>query len=294
MMKCSTPVFQLKVLVDGKPIQEYHKDDKTFVEGRKGSNFSLQLTNLTYRRILVYPTVDGLSAMSGKEASLTDKTGYVLRGNESINVPGWRLNNDEVAQFFFAGKGQSYAEKTGKGLDKGVVACAVWEEKAVEFDFKPRRSILRGSGGSSGQRYGGACGQSMNFMDTGEEQCSGEVDGSWEPSSFTSTRCSVEPESCMGGQSANSVNSVSKSMRKRSVKTQNLGAGFGNATSHRVVTTSFETATDKPAVLATIYYDDVAGLRARGLKIGSRRKRMSEPNPFPADRGCQPPEDWQG
>lgn len=134
-MKCTVPKFQLKVLVDEKPVQEYHKDDRVFVEGRKGSRFSLLVKNLCGNRILVHPTVDGLSAMNGKPASRHDnENGYVLPAYAEAVIPGWRLDDAEVAAFYFAGGGDSYAEREGMGENKGVIACAVWDE-LPHFDF---------------------------------------------------------------------------------------------------------------------------------------------------------------
>jgi hypothetical protein len=70
MMKASSEVFRLQVLVNHKPIQEYRgPSNTTFVEGKEGSTFELELTNLTARRILVHPAVDGLSIMTGQSAS---------------------------------------------------------------------------------------------------------------------------------------------------------------------------------------------------------------------------------
>jgi hypothetical protein len=264
MMKYTTDLFQLKVLVDDKPIQEYHKDGKTFVEGRQGSNFSLKLKNLTGRRILVHPTVDGLSAMTGKEASRRDSShGYVLSAFEEATIPGWRLDDKEVAQFFFAGDGKSYAEKTGKGLDKGVVACAVWEEKPYD---PPAFIYNLSSGRCGGQSIGGG--------------------GDWEPSSLHAESYSK------GGQQTNC--STRPKGITRSVATSNLGAGFGEKTDHKVSTTSFTPETKEPVLIAAIYYDDKSGLRARGIRLSKKQRQpRTEPNPFPKDTACAPPAGWR-
>ena len=57
--------------------------------------------------------------------------------------------------------------------------------------------------------------------------------------------------------------------------TQNLGAGFGERTEHQVTSTHFDPATEEPLCVAVIYYDDLAGLRARGIKISDEQKRIS-------------------
>jgi len=279
MMKTYAELFQLKILIDGKPIQEYHKDGRTFVEGRQGSNFSLELTNLTPRRILVHPTVDGLSAMSGKEASRLDNDGYVLHAFQKTEIPGWRLNDDEVARFFFAGDGKSYAEKTGKGLDKGVIACAVWEEKVI---VRPDTVFF------SSHAPCAADADEENTLNS--EMCSYELQNSshsFMPESRHETKTS--------GDIMRGARKRKMSMKKkRAVSTQNLGTGFGERAQHEVHTTTFDKATDEPAVVATIYYDDLKGLRTRGINIRRQRKRNRLPDPFPRDKGCTPPNGWRG
>jgi hypothetical protein len=273
MMKVSTPLIQFKVLVDGKPVQEYHKDQSVFVEGKRGSKFDLQLTNLTSRRLLVHPTVDGLSVMTGEEAARNDSSrGYVLNGWEQATIPGWRLNAEEVARFFFAGKGKSYAEKTGRPENKGVIAAAVWEEKpAISWTLK--RNIW------------------MPVYDT----YTYELDDGKElftNSSITyteSTTADVKPESfscCYGGEPT--IGHLGEE------KTQNLGTGFGKATAHSVNYVHFEVSQIDPNAIAVIYYDDAVGLSKRGIKVRKSPKQQALPNPFPKGSGCVPPPGWRG
>ena len=282
MMKAFSPIVQLQILANNRPLQEYHKDDHTFVEGQNGQDFSILLKNLSGKKILVHPTVDGLSAMTGKVASQNDSDhGYILGPGHRLTVPGWRLDDSQVAQFFFAGSGDSYAEKTGKSKDKGVVACAVWEEK-VYVDPRPNR-IMRGAWPISR----GACGQSIGYsggqptskgaggqggMSYGEEKCN----------SGFQTECCVESSSANYGSAT------------KSVTTSNLGTGFGEATSHAVQKVRFVPASEKPIVTAIVYYDNAEGLQARGIKVKNNRTR-NLPNPFPKDQdtGCTPPEGWE-
>ena len=282
MIKIATDLFQLKILVKGKPVQEYHKNDRTFVEGRPGSNFSLMLKNLTNRRILVHATVDGLSVMTGKEASRLDNgRGYILHPYQEEAIPGWRLDDEAVARFFFAGDGDSYSEKTGKGLDKGVVACAVWEEKVVEQPTVTYRT--KGIGGYS-KGGGRGCGQSI------------ESESNYE---LSSARYSVESSSYNGGQqtcSGSLGQQVNCAKPTRSVSTQNLGTGFGDKTQHQVSKTTFTADTDEPAAIAVVYYDDYEGLRAQGIKLPKRIRpepQLTRPNPFPKDTNCIPPKGWR-
>ena len=271
-MKVSSALFQLKIIVNGKAVQEYHKDDKTFVEGRAGSEFVLQLTNLTPRRILVHPTVDGLSAMNGKEASRNDNSnGYVLTPFAVSIIPGWRLNNSEVAKFFFAGAGESYAEKQGSGENKGVIACAIWKESHDNLMFYLKEGI--GVFNPASVR-----GMSVN--------CSNKPSPtSWDKSP-PATECST---------SGPIIHEESYRCGVTRERAQNLGTGFGDAAGHLVKETHFNPATSVPAATVVIFYDDLRGLKARGIKLSSAPKNQSLPNPFPGTRetGCTPPDDWQ-
>ncbi len=273
MMKVSTPLFQLKVLINNKPIQEYRQQQNTFVEGRAGSEFSLELTNLTANRILVHPTVDGLSAMNGKKAKKDDSDqGYILAPYQTENLPGWRLDDEKVAQFFFAGKGSSYAEKTGHGENKGVIACAVWEPASplgvTTTSWENNEEVV----------------PSAFHVDS----VSGDnVDPSYTHKGIT--RGVTYGAGRGGGMSVNCCATPQPEM-------SNLGTGFGEAVSHEVQTVHFTPATPQPATVAVIYYDDLKGLRARGLRIGRKRyNKPSLPNPFPkSDQGCTPPNGWRG
>jgi len=268
-MKVFSHLIQFKVLVSGRNIQEFNHSGNVFVEGKQGSNFELELTNLTGRQLLVHPTVDGLSAMTGKEASKNDSSnGYVLPPHSTMRVPGWRLDNDAVAKFYFAGAGQSYAEKQGGGADKGVIAAAIWEEK-VRYRSP---GIMRGS--------------SLN------SDCM-----SWGPQPGGLGLGNVDYQSkSIGGPDAAINCSVSGEEPTRGfVTTQNLGTGFGERTQHQVHEVAFNPETVEPTAVAVIYYDDRRGLMARGIKLSSGKKRNSGlPNPFPKDKGCTPPAGWRG
>jgi hypothetical protein len=285
MMKVHYPLIQVKVLVNGKPIQEYHKDQQTFIEGRKGSNFELYLKNLTGRRLLVHPTVDGLSCMTGEEASRNDHSnGYVLNAYQEMTVPGWRLDNDSVARFFFAGEGKSYAEKTGRPLNKGVIAAAIWEEKRWSWCSKDpiwftntEVNIPNISFGSTTCGYSNPHGIAGNDVDavyscnvSHQEPTSGDL---------------FSPKNVARGQSEMFTQP----------ETQNLGTGFGKQAEHKVYEVHFVPEQEEPNAVAVIYYDDFRGLQKRGIKVQKiRDRRPGLPNPFPRGTGCTPPDGWRG
>lgn len=284
-MKVSTPLFQLKVRVSGKNIQEYHKDDLTFVEGKPGSQFELVIKNLSGERILCHPTVDGRSVMNGKQARKNDSSdGYVLNPYQETVIPGWRLNQEACAHFFFTGREEeTYGEQMGdSGNNKGVIACPVWQQEQslrLNMDSSP------------------FC---LNFYDiNGRGSEPAPIDRNSEQKIGSQT---------FGARELKTVNRSGKGIKRKKLKivcrgggggirpasVNNIGTGFGEQTQHNVHTVEFKPRTKEPIVVATVYYDDLNGLRARGLKIGKKKTTRHLPDPFPADKACTPPAGWRG
>ena len=53
---------------------------------------------------------------------------YVLSPWSSAEIAGWRKNLNEVAAFYFTNLSDSYAGRTGRPLNVGVIGVAVYEE----------------------------------------------------------------------------------------------------------------------------------------------------------------------
>jgi hypothetical protein len=267
MMQASTSIIRLRVLIDQRPVQEYRgPGNNTFIQGIHLKEFELELSNLTPRRLLVHPVVDGLSAMTGELASKNDSKGYVMSPWQVSTVPGWRLNNSEIAKFVFSTSGNSYAEQTNKGGNNGVIACTVWEElySKIDRDYEVVASNEVNLGPIP-------CTHSRSVSHTTHSR---EVTGS--------TCCSIP------NQNITAPCLIPNMYCATEEKTSgNLGTGFGAAASHQVHSVAFVPHVE-PACVAIIYYDDIAGLQKRGIRICADSPL---PNPFPND-GCKPPAGW--
>lgn len=128
--------YELHVQVHGAAVREYVHSSKTYIEGRRGSNFTLRITNNGSRKVLAIPTVDGLSVIDGKQGSF-DSPGYIIGPFSNVDIPGWRLNNREVAQFFFSASYESYAARMDTPNNIGVIGCAIFEEKQPPHAISP-------------------------------------------------------------------------------------------------------------------------------------------------------------
>lgn len=298
MMKLSAQLFQIQIVVHGRAIQEY-RDQRgaTFVEGRAGSTFELQLTNLTPRRLLVHPTVDGLSVMNGKEAARNDSSmGYVLHPNSTSTIPGWRLDSETVAQFYFAGSGESYAEKKGVGENKGVIACAVWEEQPEYdadglFEKAIRKAQRRGI---VFDPYKKEWPTKSPFRFSATKSVRGGEEATKGPFGFMNSVASAAAPSVE--ERTSGTLGFSEVQARGLLPMNNLGTGFGVSASHHVTSVSFTPASVEPVAIAVIYYDDLEGLKARGIKIRQEKTKQDLPNPFPKSKGpgCEPPAGWRG
>jgi len=115
----------------GRPLQVWRHDGRLFVAGQPGSRYSLRVTNHTDGRVLVVMSVDGLNVLTGETAGY-DQRGYIFAAHQSYDILGWRKSLTEVAAFTFAPLPQSYAARTGRPADVGVIGIAAFKERVIE------------------------------------------------------------------------------------------------------------------------------------------------------------------
>jgi hypothetical protein len=127
-------IASVEVRVNGRPLREYLHKGEYWMEGRKGSDFTIRVRNKTWQRALAIVSIDGLSVMDGKEASY-DSGGYVIEPNGYIDIPGWRLNDRRVAKFVFGKSAKSYAAKKDKSSNIGIIGCAMFLETGYTITY---------------------------------------------------------------------------------------------------------------------------------------------------------------
>ena len=131
--------FDINILVNGNRCKQYHHLDKVFIEAKDGSEYSIEIKNNTWKRILAVCSVDGLDIISGKKAE-EKNAGYVINGYSSAKFDGFRVSDEKVAKFVFGAKGDSYAADKGNGAEKnvGVIGVRLWDEKVPEVVYRDR------------------------------------------------------------------------------------------------------------------------------------------------------------
>lgn len=106
----------------------YADGAKQWVPGVPGHRYSVRIVNRSGERLLTVLSVDGVNAVSGETAS-TQQTGYVLGPWQQMDVDGWRKSLSHVAAFEFTSLGNSYAARTGRPGNVGVIGVAVFRER---------------------------------------------------------------------------------------------------------------------------------------------------------------------
>ena len=233
---------------ENRSLPVYRHEGRYYVVGRPGNEYQIRVRNRGGADILTVVSVDGVNAVSGETADWS-QTGYVLGRHQSYDIKGWRKSEQRVAAFFFTEHQNSYAARTGRPDNIGVIGVALFRKKAEpEARVEPYR--LRRDAPASGPR---------------------------EDSSH-----SAAEDALSGAGSARSAESVARSWHapipQAPQKSTSLGTGHGRSETSHITYTSFERATSHPEEVIAIHYNTYSNLVAMGV---IRAPRIALPTPFP-------------
>jgi hypothetical protein len=107
-------------------VYKYH--GRYYVAGEPGHRYRVDLRNPGDDAVLGVLSIDGVNAITGDTASWL-QSGYVLDAYRSFSVLGWRKSNEQVAGFLFTDLGASYAARTGRPDNVGVIGVAVFRRR---------------------------------------------------------------------------------------------------------------------------------------------------------------------
>ena len=263
----STPACAAGNLVDMQIVDRSRGDNlstwryrgASYVAGRPGDRYAVRLTNRSGARVLVVLSVDGVNSVSGETAA-TGQTGYVLGPWATAEITGWRKSYSEAAAFYFTALPDSYAARTDRPDNVGVIGAAIFRERVQPPSPRPFESQPPISGGSN--RYD---------SDTRQEperraQATGSM-GSADASSRD--RSSAAPAAAPPPMAE----------RESLAKAEKLGTGHGEREYSATTQTTFDRASSQPVEVVQIRYDSYANLLASGV-IG-RPRPPAVPQPFP-------------
>lgn len=248
--------------VSGATLPVYSRHSERFVVGNPGSEYRMRLRNLSGARILVVASVDGVNIISGETAT-PEQSGYVLGPWESVDVDGWRKNFNQTAAFFFTDLANSYAARTGRPNDVGVIGVAVFQER---------------------QRVAAA--PQPWFADKLAKQ-----QGSPTQPAAAAPREEMRAEAQEGDQTSQRAQSDAQSkdraaggmLAQRAVPAPSLGTGHGRIEESSVRRVDFVRSTSAPVEVLAVRYDRRDNLVAMGV-IPAPRVIGRGPDPFPGMR----------
>jgi hypothetical protein len=231
----------------GEALPLYRHHGRQYVEGRPGNEYAVRIRNTTGERLLAVLSVDGVNAVTGDTAS-PDQAGYVIEPWGYVTVQGWRKDLDGTAAFYFSDPHDSYASRTGRPADLGVIGVALFRERP--FEREPGWSRDR------------------DFAE--RSSAAGKVAGSPDAAAPAA-------ESRAGDDASVATQSAQPS----------LGTGHGRREYSPAERVAFERASRRPAELLTIRYERREALVAMGV-LSPDPYDWREPEPFPGALGFVP------
>lgn len=222
-------------------------DGKSYVVAEPGHRYSVQLRNHSAARILVVLSVDGVNALTGASAD-PQQSGYVLSPYGVAEIKGWRKSLSKVAEFVFSEPERSYAARTGRPQNVGVIGVAVFREAPSLRLFEDAPAL----------------------REEGEP---------WRERSFGRERPAAQAAAPMATPNGAASASQAKRALADSDQHSELGTGHGRQTWSRVETTEFERASATPDAIVELQYDTYWHLVERGV-IPRHRRNDREPRAF--------------
>ena len=124
----------------GQVLPVYWHAGERYVAGEPGHEYEVRICNQGGGRVLTVTSVDGVNVISGETAAAS-QTGYVLDAYGTVQIDGWRKSMNEVAAFYFTSLPDSYAARTGRPDNVGVIGVALFRERVVEPAMQLRESV---------------------------------------------------------------------------------------------------------------------------------------------------------
>jgi len=249
----------------GERLQNWWNDDQSYVAGTPGHRYGIRLRNLSGERVLAVVSVDGVNVVSGETAA-PDQAGYVLQPWQTTEIDGWRKNLSQVAAFEFTALPDSYASRTGRPFDVGVIGVAVFRERARWRPFWRGDEEIGRSDRDDGYRHR-------------------KDSAASEPTPATADSGAGRSKSGLADRSS------SGALAERSMQPGTpLGTGHGDREYSGARQVDFERASRDPVQIVSLRYDSYRNLVAMGvIPRDPRGPRYRDPNPFPAAFVPDPP-----
>ncbi|HEV2606996.1 MAG TPA: hypothetical protein VGT79_03330, partial [Xanthomonadaceae bacterium] len=263
----------------GNTLPTYSQYGKRYVPGEPGHRYALRLSNHTSQRVMVVLSVDGVNAVTGQTAG-AGQAGYVLDPWQTTEIAGWRKSYSDIAQFVFTAIDDSYASRTGRPDNVGVIGMAVFRERVPEPVYQPpmyQPSVAerKDEGSSYDRRYAA--------------RDAAPPAGASPPASMAAQAAGGSPYA-----QAKATGSMNREEAADSVA-QEIGTGHGDREYSPTSQTDFVRLSSSPQQVTQLFYDTPQQLVVRGIMpryYAQRRPRDNGPDAFPVGFVPDPSPSW--
>jgi hypothetical protein len=121
---------------EGRRLEVHWQEGRAYIAGKPGNEYRVTLRNRLGEDLLAVVSVDGVNVLSGQAAD-PSQGGYVLGPRASLDIQGWRKRLSQTAAFYFTSLPDSYAARTGRPGEVGVVGVALFRRKAAPVAQAP-------------------------------------------------------------------------------------------------------------------------------------------------------------
>jgi hypothetical protein len=240
----------------GVVLSPHYYHGEYWVAGRPGAKYAIEVHNRLGERLLAVTSVDGVNVVSGETAGF-DQTGYVFDAGERYRITGWRKSDAEVAAFTFTDLPDSYAARTGRPGNVGVIGVALFRERRPPAIYSPPRRMS-------------------------EAPRAPEYFGSLQAPSNSVESIGAGAQHLAAPAPAPVAPSIAAPADRSAMDTNpKLGTGHGEREYSYIDHTAFAREQPQPNEIIRIRYDSLENLLAMGI-VKRTRPVPSTTNPFPA------------
>ena len=116
---------------EGRQLPVYWHEGRAYVVGNPGNEYQVTVRNRRREDLLAVVSIDGINVVTGETAS-AQQGGYVLSPQDRLDIQGWRKSLADTAAFYFTALPDSYAARTGRPDNVGVIGVALFRRKPAE------------------------------------------------------------------------------------------------------------------------------------------------------------------
>ncbi|MCW5635677.1 MAG: hypothetical protein KIT17_20230 [Rubrivivax sp.] len=271
----------------GSALPEHRHRGTAWVAGRPGDRYAVRLSNRSGGRVLVVLSVDGVNAVTGETAA-TSQSGYVLAPWQTAEITGWRKSDAEAAAFYFTALPDSYAARTDRPHNVGVIGVAVFRERVppprpVPFEVSPptssrhddseRRARAEAGTGAAGDTRAAESAAGSSTADAAAGTGGSATGSAAGRIAQGEGAREATPDSVRAAREAPAAPALQRAER--------LGTGHGEREVAPIRRTTFERASSTPAEVVQVRYDSHANLVAAGVIRPHWPRPGYVPDPFP-------------